>query len=88
MPRRMDPEDDWEEESDSDEDDFDGSDDAEEEPTVPCPYCHKPIHEDAQRCPYCENYISEEDAPPRRKPWWIIIGALAVFYIVYRWIVG
>lgn len=65
----------------------DGWDDG-EEPTVPCPYCKREVLEDAPRCPYCENYISEEDAAPARKPWWIIVGALLCLYAVYRWIVG
>jgi hypothetical protein len=64
---------------------FDADD---EEPTVPCPYCDKEIHEDSPWCPHCEHYISEEDAPPRRKSWWIILGALLCLYAVYRWIVG
>ncbi len=68
-------------------------DDAWEEPddgdavTLPCPYCGRAIPEDTPRCPYCENYISREDAPPSRKPWWIIIGGLLVLYVVYRWVV-
>jgi hypothetical protein len=62
--------------------DWDGDD------TVPCPYCRKEIHEEAERCPYCENYISAEDAAPARKPWWIVLGAVLCLYIVYRWIVG
>jgi predicted nucleic acid-binding Zn ribbon protein len=60
----------------------------EEEATFPCPYCKHPIHEESQRCPHCGNYISEEDAPPARKPWWIIVGALLVLYVVYRWMAG
>ena len=67
------------------EDDWNEEDD-DEEPTIPCPYCRRQIHEESQRCPYCENYISEEDAVPARKPWWIIIGALLALYVVYRWI--
>ncbi len=67
-----------------DYDDFDGEDD--ETVTVPCPYCRQPIPEDTPRCPYCANYISAEDAPPSRKPWWIIIGALGVLLVVYFWI--
>jgi hypothetical protein len=63
-------------------------DDDDEEPTIPCPHCRRPIHEESQRCPYCGNYISEEDIAPGRKPWWIIIGALLVLYVVYRWMAG
>ena len=63
------------------------SGDDDEEPTIPCPHCRRGIHEESQRCPYCGNYISGEDAPPRRKPWWrVLIGALLVMYIVYRWV--
>ncbi len=75
---------------DDDDDDYpdgvyrDGDDD---EATVPCPYCKREIHEDAQRCPYCEHYISDEDAPPSRKPWWIIAGVIVCLYIVLRWMV-
>ena len=80
MARRTAADEDW----DNDPEDEDGDEDV----TVPCPYCGKQIHEEAERCPYCENYISAEDAPPARKPWWIIIGALLCLYAVYRWIVG
>jgi hypothetical protein len=38
------------------------------------------------RCPYCEHYISDEDAPPRRRPWWLVIGVVVCLYAVYRWI--
>lgn len=69
----------------SDDDDY-GDDDG--EPLVPCPYCRREILEDVVRCPYCERYLSAEDAPPSRKPWWIIVGALLCLYVVYRWIVG
>jgi hypothetical protein len=72
----------------TDDDDAIDSDDGEDEPTVPCPNCRREMHADSPRCPYCGNYVSREDAPPRRKPWWIIIGGLAVLYIVYRWVVG
>jgi hypothetical protein len=69
-----------------DEDDWD--DGSEDEPTIPCPHCRKRIHEDSQRCPHCETYISKEDSPAARKPWWIILGVLACLYAVYRWIAG
>jgi len=63
-------------------------DDDDKEPTIPCPHCKRHIHEESQRCPYCENYISEESPSRFPKPWWIIIGAVLVLYIVYRWIAG
>lgn len=82
MPRQSELEEDWDDEYEPD------ADDNEDEPTVPCPYCKRQIQEDSPRCPYCENYISEEDAPPSRKPWWIILGVVAGLYVVYRWIAG
>jgi hypothetical protein len=72
----------------ADEDDNDDdylNDESEDEPTVACPYCRKEIHEDAQRCPYCEQYISKEDRPASRKPWWILVGVIVCLYIIYRW---
>ena len=74
---------DAEPESESESDETDDGDN-----TVPCPYCRRHIHEDAQRCPYCENYISEEDAetPATPKPLWIIIGTLLCFVVIYLWI--
>jgi hypothetical protein len=65
------------------------SDDSEDDDdTMPCPYCRRPIHEDAQRCPYCENYISEEDTPPRPKTWWFMVGILLCMLIVVMWIIS
>jgi hypothetical protein len=81
MPRRSATEDDWDDVSP-----YGGADD--EETTVPCPYCGREIHEDSQRCPYCERYVSQEDAPPSRKPWWLIGGAALCILAVYFWIVG
>ena len=90
MPVRHRRDDDWEDSwADDEDDDFDADEgDQDDEPTIPCPNCRREIHEDAQRCPYCERYISDEDASPGRKPWWIIVGSLACFYIFYRWIFG
>lgn len=64
------------------------ADDEEEEPTVACPYCREPIHEDSQRCPHCGSYISREDAPAGGKPWWLIVGVAVSLYVVFRWITG
>lgn len=76
MPRWDDPEDDWDDDEPVDEDD-DG--------LAPCPYCGREILEDSVRCPGCGSYISREDAPDRRKPWWILVGVIAGLYPVYRW---
>jgi len=69
-----------------DDDEDDGGED--EDATIPCPHCGRPIYEDSERCPYCGDYVSDHDAAPARKPWWIILGTLLVFYMVYRWIAG
>jgi hypothetical protein len=73
---------------DDEDDEVDELPDEDEESTIPCPYCERLIYEDAERCPYCERYISREDAPPERKPWWIILGTVLCLYVVYRWIMG
>jgi len=87
MARRFVQEDDGENDN-SWGDEYDEPSEEEGEPTVECPYCGRPIYEDAERCPYCEKYVSEEDAPPKRKPWWVIIGVLLCLFILLYWIVG
>lgn len=69
-----------------DEEEFGDSDD--DESTMPCPYCRREIHEDAQRCPYCDQYISAEDAPTGPKPWWIILGVILCLLLVLGWLWG
>lgn len=81
--RRPRSDEDWAEDHDDDRDDLDDGDS-----TLPCPYCQRPIYADAPRCPYCENYLSEEDAAPARRPWWIALGVGVCLYLVYRWTVG
>jgi hypothetical protein len=76
---------DWDDEYDADAIDEEALDD--DEPTTSCPYCREEIHEDAQRCPSCGHYISEEDAPPAAKPWWVLLGAALGLYAAYRWVV-
>ena len=64
MPDWHDTEGDWDDEfGPEDDDEFDVSAD-EDDTTIPCPYCRRPIHEEAERCPHCEQYISGEDTPP------------------------
>ena len=66
----------------------DASGEFDDDDTIPCPYCREPIHEDAQRCPHCGEYISREDVPATMKPWWILVGAAAGLYAMYRLIAG
>ena len=62
--------------------DLDDRDDAE---TIPCPYCRKPVYEQAEMCPYCGSYISFEDAP-RRYPWWLWAGVILGLIAVVLWV--
>ena len=66
---------------DADWDDDEGDERAE---TVPCPYCRKPVFEQAELCPHCRNFISHEDAPSR-KPLWILVGVIACLIPVALW---
>jgi hypothetical protein len=66
------------------EDWADGDDD--ESDTVACPHCGKQVYEDAAYCPHCDRDMTDLDGRVARKPWWIIVGALACMYAFYRWI--
>jgi hypothetical protein len=76
MARRTKTNEDW------DDDWGDDSDDN----SISCPYCERPIYEDSERCPHCGQYITEEDAPSKPKPLWVILGALACLLVVVVWI--
>jgi predicted nucleic acid-binding Zn ribbon protein len=69
----------------ADDEEWDEPDDDGPE-TVDCPYCREEIYEDTVRCPRCGNYLSKEDAPAGRQPWWIVVGVLAVLGIVALWV--
>jgi predicted nucleic acid-binding Zn ribbon protein len=82
MARRTRTDEDWDDDWDGDwGDDADSDDDV-----ISCPYCERPIYEESERCPHCGQYISEEDAPSKPKPLWIILGALACLLVVVVWI--
>ena len=71
---------------DHDADDEEWDDDLDEdETTEPCPGCGVHVYEDAERCPYCGQYLSRE-ACSDRKPWWVVLGALACLAMVTWWI--
>jgi hypothetical protein len=77
----------WEDEDwDADDLNCQERDDEDDEPTVPCPYCRREIFEDSFRCPHCGQYLSEEDAPAGRKPWWIVVGMLLCLAALWVWI--
>lgn len=55
--------------------------------TIECPYCDKEIAEEAEWCPHCGKFISKEDAPPSRKPVWILVGFVLLALIVVAWLI-
>ncbi len=60
--------------------DDDGQDD-----TIDCPYCGKPVYEDAARCPHCGQWIEGGDSPAaeRSRGWfWPIMVALGVMLLL------
>ena len=72
-------------ESDMDPDGADGDDDDGVD-TVPCPYCDRPVLEDAEICPHCRNFLSFEDAP-RHRPLWILVAAILALIGFGWWVV-
>jgi hypothetical protein len=76
---------------DDTDDDYDyeddgSSDDGDEEPTVPCPFCGLEMLEDSPRCPSCGQYISAEDSPGPTKPLWVIATAIVCLGIALWWV--
>lgn len=72
-----------------DDDDLDDPEpDADDDGTVPCPYCGEDMLEDSPRCPSCGNYISDQDAPAEKKPPWIIITAVILLVLALSWAVN
>lgn len=61
------------------------ADDGDDDPTMPCPHCERPVFDDAEQCPHCGRYLSREDAPFRR-PWWLWVGFFLCLYAIYHWI--
>jgi hypothetical protein len=65
-----------------DEAEFPEADDGDDnDGTVACPACRRPVFEQAEWCPHCENYISQEDAPSRQ-PWWIVAGVVVCLGVI------
>ena len=64
--------------------DPDESDDVEE--TIVCPFCKRPLHEDAEVCPRCGNFIGGDDGPRQRVPLFIWIGVILAGLCVLTWV--
>jgi hypothetical protein len=58
----------------------------EDDPTVPCPYCGKRIHEETEICHHCGSFISEEDVPAGGS--WMTIGLVVVLCILLAGVIG
>jgi hypothetical protein len=72
------------------DDDYAGFDTSEddEDPTIDCPHCGAEVYDDAEQCPACGRYLTEEDAPAKLPPLWILIGVVVCILIVIAWMVG
>jgi uncharacterized protein (DUF983 family) len=66
---------------------FDTSPD-DQDTTDQCPHCGASVYDGAEQCPACGMYLSQEDAPTRRPPIWIVIGVAICVLIVIAWIIG
>lgn len=90
MPRAVATEDDWEDDGegwtpDDDDEEWVPEEDG-DQPTAECPHCHEAVFDQAERCPHCGWYISGEEAPAARRPWWIVLGAVLALVAVYLWV--
>ena len=61
------------------------ADDVEE--SIRCPFCKKPIHENADVCNHCGNFVGGADAP-RHLPVLIWVGVTLAALCVLVWIFG
>lgn len=70
----------------SDMDQDDGDDEFVE--TEPCPFCGKPVYEQAEICPHCGQYIVDQESS-RKKPLWIVVGvAVCLTLILIVWVLN
>lgn len=59
-----------------DEEEDDELEDDDDDGYIPCPYCGKPMYEEAGYCSGCERWISQEDAPRKPLPPWMVVVIL------------
>jgi len=63
-------------------------DDPDDDQTEACPDCGRSIYDDSERCPHCGSYLSSEDLPSGRKPWYVVVGVVVSLGIVAWWLMG
>lgn len=63
----------WDEDYDDDDDD-DGY--------IPCPHCGETMLEAADHCPACNRWITSEDLPRKRHPWWVVAMILLLLAMI------
>ena len=61
--------------------------DEENDYTVDCPYCRRPIHEEAIRCPHCGQFVIHDSPAARRSQGWFwpFMVVLLVLVILVMW---
>ena len=69
---------------DWDDDEEDPWETDDETAVVPCPICHMPVFEDAERCPSCGDYLVHRRSPWSERPWWwVALGLLGSGALIY-----
>lgn len=54
--------------------------------TEPCPYCRKPVWDQADICPHCGTFVSFATVR-RRKPLWLILTvAICILIVLLCWV--
>ncbi len=61
-----------------DDEDEPWDDEEDDDGYIPCPYCGGTMLEAADYCPACERWITSEDTPAKRYPWWVVVIILVL----------
>jgi len=60
--------------------------DEDETPTVPCPHCHRPVPDFADRCHHCGHWIVQTAGPSARHNLWFVAVVIAVIAAFLIWL--